>query len=523
MKISKHNHTNLRLKKSMKLAVLSAYLCGSMSIYAAGLGHLSVKSTLDKPLVAEIEVIGKVEPNTTAEIASVDEYTKEHLDYSADLAEADLKIIKQKDRYIIRITTKANFNEPVINLLLKLSYSGQTIKKSYTKFIELAPANDINTARVVDNSINPTADLANPTTAMNTTTNTGSGDSYGDVQITNNKKVILNQTPNNQSNQNNNDDIKSDNSEPIQHSGTIYIEKKSDNQQISTQAQTNKPKEAEKSAKPATLKTENKKTSTKQIEISVQKSAKVEATPQSTNTKLDKPEQAKKAESKPEKKEEDKKTVPDIQQKAQNKPTLKLDEPSAVELFKQKERQMLNASSTASASNTDLGLGLGGGTSATDENLNANLASGTNSMHNSISSETKPNSASSVQNNKDSKANEAVNGVKPTDRNVGIFEVIRASVVAQASQPLFYIIIFSVILLSFAFAYILHIKKQFAKNIQQTKEALILLQQQVMANTGYNNQIDKDNNDNIGDNTEFTEDETNTNDKKRKRKRGFAG
>jgi hypothetical protein len=44
-----------------------------------------------------------------------------------------------------------------------------------------------------------------------------------------------------------------------------------------------------------------------------------------------------------------------------------------------------------------------------------------------------------------------------------------------------------------------------------------------MANTGYNNQIDKDNNDNIGDNTEFTEDETNTNDKKRKRKRGFAG
>ncbi len=499
MKNNKLNYLT-SIKTGIKLCMLYLYLlCGMPYACAAGLGYLNIKSTLDKPFAAELEVIGNIEPNTTAELASFDEYTQEHIDYNADLADAELKIIKQKNKYIIRITTKGNFNEPVVNLLVKLSYNGQTIKKSYTKFMELSPASDINTARVVDNSINPIADLISPTASLNITNNSNSNN-YSDIQISNNKKVILNQTQNNPLETL---ELNNANTDVIRHSGTIYLEKTSDNRQVNSQ-QIKKEKSAEKNL-PAPPK--NNTETTKKIEISAKKSAKIDAIPLSSNKKAEEAIKEVKKESNNPKKESEKK-IPDIQQKIENKPTLKLDEPSAVDLLKSKtlsERQIAD-----NLNHTDLGLGIG------NSSPSGTVANNFNKANPNASNTQTDNKASGVLSNSKNLNNKLNN-----QKHVGIFEIIKTNIITSSTQPWFYFVVFIFILLLSAIAYIIYLKKQFTKNIIHTKEQLQLLQEQVIAYTEHKNEEQTEK-----QSTEsgfFTDDdrEYSDNEKKRKRKRSF--
>src|SRR5687767_11521387 len=95
------------------LIYISTFTLASLA-NAAGLGYLNIRSTLGKPLIAEIDILGKIDANanSTVELASFDEYNQQHLDYSVDLEDAQINIIKNKNtnKAFIRITTKGNFN-----------------------------------------------------------------------------------------------------------------------------------------------------------------------------------------------------------------------------------------------------------------------------------------------------------------------------------------------------------------------------------------------------------------------------
>ena len=108
--------------------------------HAAGLGNLTVRSSLGQPLVAEIDLISvrKDEASTlTARLAPSDAYRKADMQYGAVLTGMRFTIEKRPngEPYLKVMSTRA-VNEPFVNLIVELSSSSGRFTREYTALID---------------------------------------------------------------------------------------------------------------------------------------------------------------------------------------------------------------------------------------------------------------------------------------------------------------------------------------------------------------------------------------------------
>lgn len=123
--------------KTLGAAVISALLLSNA--YAAGLGKLTVLSSLGQPLRAEIELVA-VAPDEAGslvpKLASADAFRQANIDMNPALFSLRFAVEQRNSRQIIRITSTQSMNEPFIDMLLELGGSKGRLVREYTFLLD---------------------------------------------------------------------------------------------------------------------------------------------------------------------------------------------------------------------------------------------------------------------------------------------------------------------------------------------------------------------------------------------------
>jgi len=127
---------NLGLMVALWLAVLLP-----TSSLALGLGEIEVKSFLNQPLNAEIEVIsaraGEID-DLLVSLASRDAFTRVGLSRPRHLSELRFAVNKSEDgeTAVILVTTKAGVKEPFLNFLIEADWSKGRVLREFTILLD---------------------------------------------------------------------------------------------------------------------------------------------------------------------------------------------------------------------------------------------------------------------------------------------------------------------------------------------------------------------------------------------------
>lgn len=125
------------LGKALAVALL---LLAPWMAHAAGLGRLTVQSSLGQPLVAEIDLVavrGDEASTLAVRLASPDAYQQANLQYNAGVTGLKLSIERRPNgQSFIKVTGSRPMNEPFVDLLIELSWSGGRIVREYTALLD---------------------------------------------------------------------------------------------------------------------------------------------------------------------------------------------------------------------------------------------------------------------------------------------------------------------------------------------------------------------------------------------------
>lgn len=107
---------------------------------AAGLGRLTVLSTLGQPFNAEIELVSveKEDPSSlSVRLGSFDAYRQANLQYSAVVAGLRLSIEKRPTgQPYIKLASERPVNDPFVDLLIELNWASGRLMREYTALID---------------------------------------------------------------------------------------------------------------------------------------------------------------------------------------------------------------------------------------------------------------------------------------------------------------------------------------------------------------------------------------------------
>lgn len=138
MPLYTHNKFPLSQLKKLSAAVALA-LALPMAAHAAGLGKLTVLSSLGQPLRAEIELtsVSKEEEGAlVARLAPADAFRKANIDVNPVLSSLRFSVEQRQGKQFIRITSAQAINEPFVDLLLELSGGGARLVREYTFLLD---------------------------------------------------------------------------------------------------------------------------------------------------------------------------------------------------------------------------------------------------------------------------------------------------------------------------------------------------------------------------------------------------
>ena len=148
-------HSNKRPTSGMfNLKALSAAVASALvfsNAYAAGLGKLTVLSSLGQPLRAEIELtaVSKDEVGAlTAKLASAEAYRQANIDFNPALMTLRFSVEQRGDRQFIRMTSSQPLNEPFVDMLLELSGPNGRLVREYTFLLDPADLRTTQSAQV---------------------------------------------------------------------------------------------------------------------------------------------------------------------------------------------------------------------------------------------------------------------------------------------------------------------------------------------------------------------------------------
>ncbi|OYT96623.1 MAG: peptigoglycan-binding protein LysM [Pseudomonas sp. PGPPP3] len=129
----------VRVRK-LVLAIAAASALSSGMAHALGLGEVSLKSALNQPLVAEIELLevrdlasGELIPS----LATPEDFTKAGVDRQYFLS--DLKftpVLKPNGKSVIRVTSSKPVREPYLNFLVEVLWPSGRLLREYTLLLD---------------------------------------------------------------------------------------------------------------------------------------------------------------------------------------------------------------------------------------------------------------------------------------------------------------------------------------------------------------------------------------------------
>jgi pilus assembly protein FimV len=139
-------HLNTRPKivsfalKTLTSAVASAVFLSS-SAYAAGLGKLTVMSSLGQPLRAEIELTAVSNDEAgllVAKLAPAEAFRLANIEFNPALLSLHFTVEQRAGRQFVKITSSQPLNEPFVDMLLELSWNNGRIVREYTFLLDPA-------------------------------------------------------------------------------------------------------------------------------------------------------------------------------------------------------------------------------------------------------------------------------------------------------------------------------------------------------------------------------------------------
>ncbi|AIY41907.1 putative type iv pilus assembly fimv-related transmembrane protein [Collimonas arenae] len=126
--------------KTLTAAVVSTLLMVS-NVEAAGLGKLTVLSSLGQPLRAEIELTSVSSDEAgglVAKLASPETYQKANIDFNPALLSLQFAIDQRGDRRFVRVTSTQPINEPFVDMLMELGGTKSHLVREYTLLLDPA-------------------------------------------------------------------------------------------------------------------------------------------------------------------------------------------------------------------------------------------------------------------------------------------------------------------------------------------------------------------------------------------------
>lgn len=126
------------MHRKLSIAALLSVLTMS-SAAAAGLGKLTVLSSLGQPLVAEIELTSVASDEAAtlaAKLASPEAFQQANIDLNPSLLGLQFSIEQTGTRQFVRVTSPQPMNEPFVDLLLEVSASNGRLVREYTFLLD---------------------------------------------------------------------------------------------------------------------------------------------------------------------------------------------------------------------------------------------------------------------------------------------------------------------------------------------------------------------------------------------------
>ncbi|KJZ65276.1 FimV/HubP family polar landmark protein [Pseudomonas fluorescens] len=126
--------------RKLVLAIAAASALSSGMAHALGLGELTLKSTLNQPLVAEIELLD-VKDLTAAEVvpslASPEDFTKAGVDRQAFLNDLTFTpVLNASGKSILRVTSSKPLSEPMVKFLVQVMWPSGRLLRDYSVLLD---------------------------------------------------------------------------------------------------------------------------------------------------------------------------------------------------------------------------------------------------------------------------------------------------------------------------------------------------------------------------------------------------
>lgn len=126
--------------RKLALAVAAATAFSSGIAHAVGMGGINVKSHLNQPLEAEIDLVelgGLTELEVKTNLASADDFNRAGVDRQFFLTNLKFTpVIKAGGKGVIKVTSERNVREPYLNFLVELIWPNGKILKEYTLLLD---------------------------------------------------------------------------------------------------------------------------------------------------------------------------------------------------------------------------------------------------------------------------------------------------------------------------------------------------------------------------------------------------
>ena len=139
-----HVNNRPRIVSSALKTLTSAVACAvllSPAAHAAGLGKLTVLSSLGQPLRAEIEltsVSNEEAAALVAKLAPADAFKAANIDFNPTLLSLHFTVEQRGGRQFIRIASSQPVNEPFVDMLLELNWNSGRLVREYTFLLDPA-------------------------------------------------------------------------------------------------------------------------------------------------------------------------------------------------------------------------------------------------------------------------------------------------------------------------------------------------------------------------------------------------
>ena len=126
--------------RKLVLAIAAASALSSGMAHALGLGELTLKSTLNQPLVAEIELLD-VKELTAAEVvpslASPEDFAKAGVDRQAFLNDLTFTpVLSAGGKSILRVTSSKPLSEPMVKFLVQVMWPNGRLLRDYSVLLD---------------------------------------------------------------------------------------------------------------------------------------------------------------------------------------------------------------------------------------------------------------------------------------------------------------------------------------------------------------------------------------------------